>query len=126
MSLAVTETIAVLQLVVQTVPVGTNLALLQLMWTIINGSFLSSRGAIFPALQANGYNPAESRRIWQAFRHGVWRSDECVRQWRAYVQSQEKWESHCYEGYRPVAMDWTVIWRPKLKGWRGKWFHGLN
>lgn len=125
MSLAVTETIAVLQVVVQTVPVGTNLALLQLMWTIMNGSFLASRGAIFPALQANGYTPATSQRIWQAFRYGVWRSDECVNQWRAYVLSQEKWESHCYEGYRPLALDWTVVWRPKLKGWAGKWFHGL-
>ena len=34
---------------------GTNLALLQLMWTILNGSFLPSRGAIFPALKAKQY-----------------------------------------------------------------------
>ena len=125
MSLAVTETIAVLQIVVQGVPVGTNLALLQLMWTIINGSFLASRGAIFPALQANGFTAGESRRIWQAFRQGKWRVDECLSQFRAYVLSQEEWVSHEYEGYKPVALDWTAIWRFKLKGWAGKWFHGL-
>jgi len=54
MSIAIAETIHVLQIIVQTVPLGTNLALLQLMWTILNGSFLQSRGAIFPALAANG------------------------------------------------------------------------
>ncbi len=38
MSIAITQTIHVLQVIAQTVPMGTNLALLQLMWTIINGS----------------------------------------------------------------------------------------
>ncbi len=60
MSIAITQTIQVLQIIVQIVPMGTNLALLQLMWTIMNGSFLQSRGAIFPALKANGFTPQES------------------------------------------------------------------
>ena len=104
---------------------GTNLALLQLMWTILNGSFLPSRGAIFPALKANGFTPAESRRIWSAFRHGVWLINGCIGQWRTYVQAEGRWQSHCYEGYYPVAVDWTAFWRCKLKGWSGKLFHGL-
>ena len=57
MSIAITQTINVLQIIVQTVPMGTNLALLQLMWTILNGSFLQSSGAIFPALKANRFAP---------------------------------------------------------------------
>jgi hypothetical protein len=125
MSIAITQTIHVLQIIVQTVPMGTNLALLQLMWTILNGSFLQSRGAIFPALKANGYTPEESRRIWRAFRHGVWHINECIARWRSYVLSEGKWQSHEYEGYRPVAVDWTTFWRFKLKGWTGKMFHSL-
>lgn len=125
MSIAIAQTIHVLQIIVQTVPVGTNLALLQLMWTIINGSFLQSRGAIFPALQANGFTPKESHRIWGAFRHGVWRIDELVNRWRTHVLSEGQWVSHSYEGYRPVAVDWTAIWRFKLQGWSGKLFNGL-
>lgn len=125
MSIAITQTIHVLQIIVQTVPMGTNLALLQLMWTILNGSFLQSRGAIFPALKANGYTPEESRRIWGAFRHGVWQINHCIAHWRAYVLDEGKWESHEYEGYRPVAVDWTAFWRFKLKGWTGKMFHSL-
>lgn len=125
MSIAISQTIHVLQIIVQTVPVGTNLALLQLMWTIINGSFLQSRGAIFPALAANGYTPEESYRIWGAFRHGVWRSNELVSRWRSHVLNEGQWQSRYYEGYRPVAVDWTAIWRFKLQGWTGKLFNGL-
>lgn len=125
MSIAITQTIHVLQIIVQIVPIGTNLALLQLMWTIINGSFLQSRGAIFPALQANGFTPEESYRIWGAFRHGVWRSDELVDRWRTHVLTEGQWVSHSYEGYHPVAVDWTAIWRFKLQGWTGKLFNSL-
>lgn len=125
MSIAITHTIHVLQIIVQAVPMGTNLALLQMMWTILNGSFLQSRGAIFPALKANGFTPEESRRIWQAFRHGVWRINECLAHWCEYVEAEGKWQSHEYEGYRPVAVDWTAFWRFKLKGWTGKMFHSL-
>ena len=125
MSIAITETIHVLQLIVQTVPMGTNLALLQLMWTILNGSFLQSRGAIFPALKAAGFTAGESRRIWSAFRHGVWLINECIGHWHSYVLAEGQWQSHSYEGYRPVAVDWTAFWRFRLKGWSGKLFHGL-
>ena len=125
MSIAITQTIHVLQVIVQSVPMGTNLALLQLMWTILNGSFLQSRGAIFPALKANGFTPTQSHRIWGAFRHGVWRINECIDQWHTYVLAEGQWHSHSYEGYRPVAVDWTAIWRFKLQGWSGKLFNGL-
>ena len=125
MSIAITHTIHVLQIIVQTVPMGTNLALLQLMWTILNGSFLQSRGAIFPALKANGFTPEESRRIWCAFRHGVWHINECIAQWRSYVLAEGQWQSYEYAGHRPVSVDWTAFWRFKLKGWTGKMFHSL-
>ena len=125
MSIAITQTIHVLQIIVQAVPVGTNLALLQLMWTMINGTFLQSRGAIFPALRANEFTAQESYRIWGAFRHGVWRSNEMVGRWRSHVMREGQWVNHSYEGYRPVAVDWTAIWRFKLQGWTGKLFNGL-
>jgi hypothetical protein len=125
MSIAISQTIHVLQIIVQTVPMGTNLALLQLMWTILNGSFLQSRGGFFPALKGSGFTPEQSRRIWGAFRHGVWRINECINQWRRYVLAEGQWHSHSYEGYRPVAIDWTAVWRYKLKGWPGKLFNSL-
>jgi len=62
MPTAVQETITVLELIVQAVPVGTNLGLLYMLWAMLSGSFLSSRGAIFPALQANGFDEGQMRR----------------------------------------------------------------
>ena len=92
---------------------------------MLNGSFLSSRGAIFPALQASGFDEQMSRRSWSAFRYGSWTIEKLIEFWRRHVQSEGQWQSHRYEGYRPLAVDWTAFWRPQLKGWRGKMFNGL-
>ena len=48
-----------------------------------------------------------------------------LQSWRDYVQQQEKWQVHNYEGYRPLAVDLTAFWRWRLKGWMGKYFNGL-
>ena len=78
MPTALEQTLQALQIMVQSVPVGTNLALIHLMWTILNGSFLGSRGAIFPALQESAFSAEEIRRSWQAMRYGAWCIDEAV------------------------------------------------
>ena len=54
MLIAIEHTIQALQAVVQGLPVGTNFALLQLMWVMLQGRLLVSRGAIFPALTSVG------------------------------------------------------------------------
>ena len=125
MSIAIEQTIQALQVVLQGVPIGTNLGLLQLLWSMVNGSFLTSRGAIFPAMQASGFTKGEIRRGWAALRGGVWRIDELLTTWRTYVQGQGRWQAHEYEGYRPVAADITAFWRMRLKGWLGRYFNGI-
>ncbi len=124
MPIAIEQTLQALQIIVQSVPVGTNLALLHLMWTILNGSFLGSRGAIFPALQESGFSVEEIRRSWQAMRYGAWCIDDLLQSWRDYVHQQKKWQVHNYEGYQPLAVDLTAFWRLRLKGWMGKYFNG--
>ena len=125
MPIVIEQAIQALQATVEGVPVGTNLALLHLMWAILNGSFLGSRGAIFPALQASGFCEQEIRRSWQAMRYGAWNIGLLLEAWRAYVHQQGEWQAHQYEGYRPVAVDLTGFWRLRLKGWTGKYFNGL-
>jgi hypothetical protein len=44
------------------VPVGTNLALFWLLWALISGRFLLSRGAVFPALAHLGLSADAVRR----------------------------------------------------------------
>lgn len=125
MSTASEITIQVLIQLVQVVSVGSNLALLQLMWAMLNGSFLRSRGAVMTALQLSGFNPQEVRRSWQALRYGVWGIGEMLGGWRGYVLAEGKWQVHQYEGYEPVAGDVTTFWRPRLQGWAGKFFHSI-
>ena len=125
MSIAIEQTIQALQVVLQGVPAGTNLALLQLIWSMLNGSFLISRGAIFPAMKASGFDENEIRRGWAAMRYGIWRIDELLANWRNYVQTQGHWHIYEYEGFRPVAADITTFWRFRLKGWAGRYFNGI-
>jgi len=54
MPLAVSQTMLALCVVTQSLPIGTNLALLHFLWMLVSGALLGSRGAIFPALQAIG------------------------------------------------------------------------
>jgi len=125
MSTAVQTMIHVLEHIVQVAPIGTDLGLLFLLWSMLNGSFLLSRGAIFPALQTTGLDKESSRRSWAAFRYGAWSIEKLIAAWQKYVQAEGKWQSHRYEGYRPVSVDWTAFWRPQLKGWKGKMFNRL-
>jgi hypothetical protein len=125
MLIAVENTIQALQAVVQDLPVGTNFALLQLMWVMLQGRLLVSRGAIFPALTGSGLSWTVARRCWAAMRYGVWQSEYLIEAWSQYVDRQGKWQEHQYDGYRGVAVDVTAFWRPRLKGWLGKHFHNL-
>lgn len=125
MLIAVENTIQALQAVVQNVPVGTNFALLQLMWVMLQGRLLVSRGAIFPALTGSGCSWPVARRCWAAMRYGVWESSDLIEAWGQYVERQGKWQEHQHDGYRGVAVDVTAFWRPRLKGWLGKHFHNL-
>lgn len=125
MSTASEATIRALEYVVKTLPVGTNLALLHLLWALLSGAFLSSRGALFPALQTLGLTAVEIRRSSQAVRQGVWSSADLVARWREWVAGQGLWRPHDYEGYQPLAVDITAFWRPRLQGWLGQFFYRL-
>lgn len=119
------RTIQVLEQIVKSVPVGTNLGLIRLMWAMLSGKFLISRGAVHPALVAAGFSAAVVRRSWVALRYGRWQINELIARWRAYVLSQESWQVQSYEGYQPVAIDLTTFWRPRLAGWTAKFFHRM-
>ena len=123
MSTASEVTIKALEYVVKTLPVGTNLALLHLLWALLSGAFLGSRGAVFPALQTLGLKAVQIRRSSQAVRDGAWSSDELVARWHEWVVAQGNWQPHSYEGYQPLAVDITAFWRPRLQGWLGKFFY---
>jgi len=105
---------------VNKLPIGTNLALYQFLWMLVSGALLSSRGALFPALQAVGLSEPEVRRAWAAFRYGAWSMTELSQEWQAHVEAQGLWEAQQYASYYVKAIDITAYWRPTLKGIRSQ------
>ncbi|MEZ4707508.1 MAG: hypothetical protein R3A44_09895 [Caldilineaceae bacterium] len=63
MQTAVNTTITALVAIVQSVGIGTNVSLLRLLWVMVNGSFLGSRGAVHSALAANAFSDEEVRQL---------------------------------------------------------------
>jgi hypothetical protein len=102
------------------VPVGTNLALFWLLWSLLSGRFLLSRGAVFPALAAGGLPADAVRRSGAALAYGRWAIQTLVRAWHQVVEQEGRWQAHGYEGFRPVAWDLVGFFRPRLSGCLGK------
>lgn len=125
MLIAAEVTVQAMAFIMQVVPIGTNVGLLRILWVMVNGSFLSSRGAVFSALQLNGFEAQELRRSWAALRYGVWDVNDLLEQWQLYVKSQNQWRVRRYERYQVLSVDITGFWRPHLQGWLGKHYHNL-
>jgi hypothetical protein len=113
----------VLSSVVKGVPVGTNLGLAYLMWMLMSGQLLRSRGAVIPGLAGMGMPEVEVRRTWAALSYGAWEIDELVANWQAVVKAEGQWQAQSHEGWRPVAVDLTAIYRPRLQDLETKHYH---
>lgn len=117
------DTLNTLIKVTESLPIGTNLALLHFLWMLVSGALLPTRGAIFPALKSIGLSDGATRRAWGAFGKGQWQIKELVGVWHNYVTGLEGWTAHRFEGYRPVTVDVTAFWRPTLKNCPSRHYH---
>lgn len=125
MQTAVETTITALVYIVQVVPIGTNISLVRMLWAMVNGSFLSSRGAIHSALLASGFGDNEIRRSWAAMRYGSWSIDELLSCWQMHVAATNEWRVRRYGGYRVKSVDITGFFRARLQGQVSKHYDGL-
>lgn len=107
--------VALLCRVLACVPIGTNYGIFALFWALLSGRFLSSRGAVFPALAAMGLGDAAVCRAEAALAHGRFQTSEMVSNWQTLVREQGHWQPHNYEGICPVACDLTGFFRPRLR-----------
>ena len=123
MSEAVSRTMDALCTITAPLMGGTNLGLLHLLWALVSGTLLPSRGALFPALQASGLLPAAVRRAWAALRFGSWEIAELLAAWAQYLTAEQQWQQPVYDGYRPKAVDLAPFWRPAWQGCRTKHFY---
>ena len=115
MSATVYRISAMLSSVLRDVPVGTNLDLFYLLWTLLTGRLLASRGAVIPALADFGLPAPAVRRAWAALAYGQWESNALLTRWREQVLAAGHWQPHCHGGYRPVAADLVGFFRPRLQ-----------
>jgi hypothetical protein len=109
--------------IVAAVPIGTNLGVFWLLWALISGRFLPSRGAVFPALADGGLAAAAGRRSGTALADGRWALQSLVKAWHQMGQQEGRWCAHSYGGFRPVACDVVGFWRPRLSGCVGQHDH---
>ena len=98
------------------VPVGTNAGLFALLWALVSGQFLLSRGAVFPALLQLGLAPDAVRRAAAALCYGRFAVADLLTEWNRLVQSEGQFCANEYAGFCPVACDTTGFFRPQLAG----------
>lgn len=116
MSTVVYRMTVVLSSLLQTVPVGTNLGLLQMFWMLMTGRLLESRGAVIPGLAALGLEPAAVRRAWAALSGGHWQITPLLTAWEQWVAAEGRWQAAKVGGYQPLAVDLVGFFRPRLQG----------
>src|SRR5438067_1266739 len=108
--------LTVLCALVAGVPLGTNLGLVLVLWMLLTGRLLTTRGALIPGLSALGLSPTVVRRSWAALGQGAWTADQMLANWQGWVVREGAWQPHVVGGYSPVAGDTTGFWRPHLQG----------
>lgn len=122
---AIKEIITAIVYIMQVVPVGTNLGLCRIVWAMMKGGFLISRGAFHGGLEASGFAVEEIRQSWSAMRYGSWEINEMLEEWQGYVASRGEWKARKYGNLRVKSVDITGFWRPRLQGKVNKHFHAL-
>src|SRR5207253_2133176 len=106
---------SVLSRVVANVPIGTNLGLFHLLWMLLSGRLLQSRGAVIPGLADLGLAADAVRRCWAALAYGKWHAAELLEAWEQLIREEGCFQAHQYGGYRPVACDLVGFFRPRLQ-----------
>jgi|SRR5579862_1842336 len=116
MSLTVYRITNLLRTLLRRVPIGTNLGLFHLFWALLSGRFLSSRGAVFPALAALGLPKEAVRRAAAALTYGRFEVADLLQDWNRAVLEEGGFRPHVHGGIRPVPVDMSGFSRPKLVG----------
>jgi hypothetical protein len=80
--------------VVQCVPVGTNLGLFHLLWRLLSGRLLRSRGAVIPGLAALGLAAEAVRRAWAALADGKWHTAQWLEAGEPLVREDQVLHAH--------------------------------
>src|SRR3989442_12219210 len=98
---AVYRMLTLLCSLVITLPIGTNLGLLHLLWMLVSGQLLATRGAVIPGLSACGLPERAVRRAGAALGHGDWAGPAFVAPRAALVAAEGPWHAPQHCGHPP-------------------------
>jgi hypothetical protein len=115
-------TAAFLARLVQKLPIGTNLGIAHLLFTILAGHLRASRGALFPALAEAGLAPTQVRQAEAALREGKWNLASLLLRLGGLTQDQKEAQPAPIAQFRPLLLDWVGFFRPRLFGCCSKHF----
>lgn len=101
---------------VQRLPIGTNLAIAHLLFTVLAGHLLQSRGALFPALAATGLTDSQVRGAEAAMREGKWSLTYLLKRLNWLLEKEGKAITHQINLWQPMPLDWVAFFRPRLAG----------
>jgi hypothetical protein len=107
---------------VQILPIGTNLGILRLLWTLLSGKLLESRGALFPALTSAGLSDQEARGAQAALHEGKFDVARLIQQRRSGIQQEQHGQQRSIAGYHRLVIDGVGFFRPRLFGCLSKHF----
>ena len=105
---------SVLSRVVAGVPIGTNLGLFHLLWMLLSGRLLQSRGAVIPGLADLGLLRMPSGAAGPLWRMASGKPPSC-RGPGSNSSGRQVLSGHQYGGYRLVACDLVGFFRPRLQ-----------
>lgn len=100
----------------RTLPIGTNLGIVYLLWAIITGKLLNSRGSLFPALLDAGFTDRQARQSEASLREGKFEIDRIIREHNKIIKLHKKAEKIIINEHTPLLLDWVGFYRPNLKG----------
>lgn len=103
-------------------PIGTSLGIARLLWTVLSGQLLPSRGALFPALAQSGLSEQATRQAQAALREGKWTIARLLRRFGWLVHQEGSAKRVSVGGWRPLLLDWVGFFRPRLSGCTSRHF----
>src|SRR5258705_9806 len=109
---AVSRMLTLLCALVVALPVGTNLGLLHLLWMVVSGRLLTTRGAVIPGLDACGLSRRAVRRAWAARGTGAWTSGRLLAQWARLVGGEGRGQAPSPGGDHPECVEVRGFLRP--------------
>ena len=89
----------------KTLPIGTNLGIVYLLWTIITGKLLNSRGSLFPALLEAGFTDRQARQSEASLREGKFEIDRIIQEHNKIIKLHKKAEKITINEHTPLLLD---------------------